>query len=225
MTERVWIEDVLEKPPTEAVTLRGILIDLRQESGLVLRCSECKRVLRKQACRIHGEVKGEPDLRIKAVLDDGSGAVTALFQRELTEALIGKTLEQCLAEAKEAMSFDVIRDQLADQLVAQPMEITGKVLVDDAGALMIVETAKDLRIDIKKDADAVVEEAKALFQEPNGSIRPPPKKPNGSGPQQTTMDLFFIDLNDAAQARVLDFMGIVKPEDANLDVVPIHILD
>src|SRR3989442_483838 len=66
---RMWIEDLAERGGAADVTVRGILIDLREGSGLVYRCPECRRVLRKGACRLHGEVKGEPDLRVKAVLD------------------------------------------------------------------------------------------------------------------------------------------------------------
>src|SRR5205823_4517390 len=103
VSPRMWIEDLAERGGAADVTVRGILIDLREGSGLVYRCPECRRVLRKGACRLHGEVKGEPDLRVKAVLDDGSGALTAVFDRELTEALLDKTLDSCIASAKEAM--------------------------------------------------------------------------------------------------------------------------
>src|SRR5438094_9865741 len=93
---RMWIEDLAERGGGADVTLRGILIDLREGSGLVYRCPECRRVLRKGACRLHGEVKGEPDLRVKAVLDDGSAAVSAVFDRGLIAALLDKTVDACI---------------------------------------------------------------------------------------------------------------------------------
>src|SRR5207249_12267474 len=70
-SHRMWIEDLAERGGGADVTVRGILIDLREGSGLVYRCPECRWVLRKGACRLHGEVKGEPDLRVKAVLEIG----------------------------------------------------------------------------------------------------------------------------------------------------------
>jgi replication factor A1 len=154
---RMWIEDLAERGGAADVTVRGILIDLREGSGLVYRCPECRRVLRKGACRLHGEVKGEPDLRVKAVLDDGSGAVTAVFDRELTEALLDKTLDACIAAAKEAMSTDIVRDELADVLVAQPMEVRGNVTSDDYGLMMIVESAKMLKVDVQAEAREMLE--------------------------------------------------------------------
>jgi replication factor A1 len=155
---RVWIEDLAERGGGVDVTVRGILIDLREGSGLVSRCPECRRVLRKGACRIHGEVKGEADLRVKAVLDDGSGALTAVFDRVLTEALLDKTIEAAIAQAKEAMSADVVRDELADILVAQPIEARGNVTSDDYGLMMIVKEAKILKVDVQQEARAMLEE-------------------------------------------------------------------
>ncbi|HYY47348.1 MAG TPA: hypothetical protein VFA17_01530 [Thermoplasmata archaeon] len=157
VSPRVWIEDLAERGGGADVTVRGILIDLREGSGLVYRCPECHRVLRKGACRLHGEVKGEPDLRIKAVVDDGSGALTAVFDRALTEALLGKSLEACIAAAKEAMSVDVVRDDLADLLVAQPIEARGNVTSDDYGLMMIVDSAKVLKVDVQAEAREMLE--------------------------------------------------------------------
>ena len=65
---RMWIEDLADRGGGVDVTIRGILIDLREGSGLVYRCPECRRVLRKGACRIHGEVKGNADLRVNQPL-------------------------------------------------------------------------------------------------------------------------------------------------------------
>ena len=157
VSPRMWIEDLAERGGAADVTVRGILIDLREGSGLVYRCPECRRVLRKGACRLHGEVKGEPDLRVKAVLDDGSGALTAVFDRELTEALLDKTLDICIAAAKEAMSTEIVRDELADILVAQPIEARGNVTSDDYGLMMIVESAKLLKVDVQAEAREMLE--------------------------------------------------------------------
>jgi len=154
---RMWIEDLAERGGAADVTVRGILIDLREGSGLVYRCPECRRVLRKGACRLHGEVKGEPDLRVKAVLDDGSGALTAVFDRELTEALLDKTLDACIEAARNAMSTDVVRDELADVLVAQPIEVRGDVTSDDYGLMMIVASAKMLKVDVQTEAREMLE--------------------------------------------------------------------
>jgi len=155
---RMWIEDLAERGGGVDVTIRGILIDIKDGSGLVYRCPECRRVLRKSVCRIHGEVQGNADLRVKGVVDDGSGAITAVFGRELTELLLEKTVEECIAQAKEAMDQEVVRDELADLLIAQPVEVRGNVTSDDYGLMMIVDTARVLKVDVQEEARAMLEE-------------------------------------------------------------------
>jgi len=155
---RMWIEDLAERGGGVDVTIRGILIDIKDGSGLVYRCPECRRVLRKNVCRIHGEVQGNADLRVKGVVDDGSGAITAVLGRELTELLLEKTVEECIAQAKEAMDQEVVRDELADLLIAQPVEVRGNVTSDDYGLMMIVDTARVLKVDVQEEARAMLEE-------------------------------------------------------------------
>jgi replication factor A1 len=155
---RVWIEEIAERGGAVDATVRGILIDVKDGSGLIFRCPECNRVLRKGTCRIHGEVDGTPDLRVKAVVDDGSAALTAILGKDITAGLLGKTLEECMEGAKEAMSHEIIRDELADLLVAQPIEIRGNVTSDDYGLMMISESAEILEIDVQEEAQKVLSE-------------------------------------------------------------------
>ncbi|MEE9593708.1 MAG: hypothetical protein V3W28_09030 [Thermoplasmata archaeon] len=155
---RVWIEELVQKAGGVDVQVRGIVVEVREGSGVIHRCPECRRVVRKGACRIHGEVKGETDLRTKAVIDDGSGALTAIFNRELTEGLLGKTMEEAIAEAKEAMDSEVVRDALSDLLVARPVQAQGNVTSDDYGLMMIARSVRVLEVDVQAEARALLEE-------------------------------------------------------------------
>lgn len=40
-----------------------------------------------------------------------------------------------------------------------------------------------------------------------------------------TLEIMFDDLNAKAQKKVLEFYGYVSPEEGNLDVVPLFILE
>lgn len=136
----------------------GIIIDIKDGSGLIFRCPECKRVLQKGVCRIHGEVKGRPDLRIKAVLDDGTGALTAVMGRDITEKLLGKNVEECQKMAKQTMDQSVIRDELKNLLMATPIRISGDATMDDFGIMLISKDAKLMELDVQKEARNMLEE-------------------------------------------------------------------
>lgn len=161
-SSRIWIEDLIERGGAVDATIRGILVDVKEGSGLIHRCPECRRVVRKNTCRIHGEVEGQADLRIKSVVDDGSGALTAVFGKELTEGLLGKSLEECETMARDAMTHEVVRDELADMLIAQPVEVRGNVTKDEFGIMMIVNSADMLKIDVEKEAREMLDDMEDL---------------------------------------------------------------
>lgn len=137
--------------------VNGVVLDVREGSGLIFRCPECNRVVKKNVCKLHGEVEGEPDLRVKAVVDDGTGALNVIIGREATERILAKSLDACLKEAKKAMDHGVIRDQLFDLMVARPMEIIGNVTSDDFGLMMISNNADFLTLDVEEEARRMLE--------------------------------------------------------------------
>ena len=136
----------------------GVILDVRQGSGLVFRCPECNRVLQKNLCRVHGEVEGAPDLRIKAVLDDSTGAVSIIMGKDITERILNKSLNDCLKEAKKAMDHEVIKDELFDLLVARPMRVTGNATSDDFGLMLIANNAEFMSVDVYAEAQKMLEE-------------------------------------------------------------------
>lgn len=152
------IEDLERRGGAQSVSVQGIVIEVREGSGLVFRCPECRRVARKGACSVHGRVEATPDLRVKAVLDDGTGSLSIVIGRELTEELLGKTLEQCKAMAQEAFDAEVVRDLLADRLVARPVRVAGNVLSDDFGLMMIVNRVSDVEVDVRSEARELLEQ-------------------------------------------------------------------
>jgi replication factor A1 len=133
------LAQVIERGGGSDLTLVATLLEVRPGSGLVLRCSTpgCTRVLTAGQCRIHNRVEGVPDLRIKGILDDGTGAVSMVAGRELTEAVLGKTLAQCVEEAKAAFRPEVIQDQLKEKVTGRVYTVRGNAMSDEYGPMLI----------------------------------------------------------------------------------------
>jgi replication factor A1 len=154
----VSVEKLVEIGGMVDASVSGVILDVRQGSGLVFRCPECNRVVQKGVCRLHGEVDGAPDLRTKAVLDDGTGALSVILNREITERLLKKSMDKCLKEAKKAVDHGVIQDELFELLVASPMRISGNATSDDFGLMLIATSAEFLEIDVHEVANRLLEE-------------------------------------------------------------------
>ncbi len=113
---------------TSTFTYSGAMVDIQTGSGLIKRCPECKRALVKGACAEHGKVRGEYDLRIKAVLDSGTSTQDALINRELTEELAGISLDGAIAMAADALDPGVVLDRLKQELIGRYYMVSGPKL-------------------------------------------------------------------------------------------------
>ncbi|SNQ61520.1 replication protein A [Candidatus Methanoperedens nitratireducens] len=129
---------------------RGAIVDIQSGSGLIKRCPECNRALVKGACGEHGKVEGIYDLRVKAVMDDGEKVQDILLNREVTEALIGITIQKAKEMATEALDQSVVLDLIKSKLIGRYFIVSGKrldrfILVDT-----ISQDVNPMDEDIKK---------------------------------------------------------------------------
>lgn len=137
--ERRSIVSAVETEGMYDVELRGTVVDIRDGSGLIERCPECRRVLRAGQCRTHGDVDGEDDLRVKAVLDDGTGAATVVLDRDLTEAVYGDDLAAALEAARAAMDQGVVATRVRERILGRVFRARGQLSVDEYGANLEAE--------------------------------------------------------------------------------------
>ncbi|WP_227373973.1 Single-stranded DNA binding protein [Haladaptatus halobius] len=128
------VREAVETGGAFDVEVFGNVVAVRDGSGLIQRCPECGRVIQKGQCRSHGQVDGQDDLRVKAIVDDGSGTVTAILDDELTAEVYGGGLEKARQQARDAMDQEVVADTIRDTLVGREFRVRGNLSVDDYGA-------------------------------------------------------------------------------------------
>jgi len=138
-------------------TVDGALVDVQSGSGLIKRCPEagCTRVLQNGRCSEHGEVDGEFDLRIKAVLDDGQVVQDVIFNREATEELTGIELEDAKQQAKDALDTSVVADGIRTDILGRYYRVTGPTL----GRYVLANEFEQL--DSPTDAASMLADARA----------------------------------------------------------------
>jgi replication factor A1 len=154
----VTIKDLKTSGGAVGIALEGIVLDIRSRSGLIKRCPECRRVLQDEACMVHGKVDGEFDLRVKCILDDGSGSVNVVLNKEITERILGLDIDGCISKVKEHLRFDIIYEDLIKKLMARPIRIVGTVVSDDFGLMMIGSKAELISPKIKTEAMSLLDE-------------------------------------------------------------------
>jgi replication factor A1 len=85
-------------------------------------------VLQNGQCSEHGKVDGEFDLRVKGVLDDGTGVHEVIFNQEMTEELAGISLDEAKERAMDVLDTTVVADDISETVLGQYYRITGPVL-------------------------------------------------------------------------------------------------
>jgi replication factor A1 len=83
--------------------------------------------------------------------------------RQDTEKLTGVTLEAALALAKARGDSEIVAREMAALVIMKKMTMTGNVMSDDFGPMMIVNEVTLENVD-------VVAEAEKLFKEVEGAL-------------------------------------------------------
>ncbi len=154
------VSDLAKRGGAVDAVVEAVMIDIKSGSGLIFRCPECNRVVQKGACRVHGKVDGKADLRVKGILDDGTGALTVIINRDLTEDILGYDIDKAMDIAKDEMNQEVIRDEVEEKLIAQPLKVRGNVTSDEYGLMLVADDVDHKSIDVEQEAREMLDEVR-----------------------------------------------------------------
>jgi len=149
---------LVEKRGALDIEAEGTVIEIRPGSGIITRCPECNRTIQDNQCGIHGKVNGKSDLRLKLVIDDGTGSVGSVLNKELTEKLLGKTIEEC-----KKMSEDALVEKINKTLFARKISIQGNALGDEFGTSLIAKDVRFVDLDMEEEAEKLSQEVEELL--------------------------------------------------------------
>ncbi|MBR6203463.1 MAG: hypothetical protein IKQ60_00070 [Candidatus Methanomethylophilaceae archaeon] len=142
------------------IDIEGMVVDIRAGSGLIKRCPLCKRSILSGVCTMHGQVEGTSDIRLKAVIDDGTGAIGAVIGRSDTERITGVTLEEAEAMAAR-LGEGAVTGDLASKVLMRRVRVSGNVTIDDFGPSITVRGLKPVEVDVESEARALLEDVEA----------------------------------------------------------------
>jgi ssDNA-binding replication factor A large subunit len=143
----VKMYEVEEHPGLYDIQVEGTIIEIQRGSGFILRCPQCNRMIRDKQCKDHGTVDGITDFRLKCIVDDGTGTMSATFNKKISEDILEKTEE----DLKE-MDPKTLGDTIKERVFGKRIQLNGNTVHDQFGTTCIVKAVAFIDQDIQKDA-------------------------------------------------------------------------
>ena len=138
-----WVEvnltDLVNGGSRRGIRTYGTVVSIGNNSGIIDRCPECRRVMREGECAEHGPQRGEQDVRLRFVLDDGISNASTLIGKEATEALTGMDQGQ-IKDAIDANTKAGFIATLRERFLARRLHINGRAMVDAQGAILMADS-------------------------------------------------------------------------------------
>lgn len=156
--EPVRLDSITGRDGVFDAIIEGSLISIRPGSGLIIRCPQCSRVIQKNTCRVHGVVEGIYDMRIKSILDDGTGALTIVLDADLTQKVTGYSIEKAREVASSAMNQSAVEDEMRRRLLGRSMLARGNMTKGEYGITLVADDASLTEMDTAAEAAALIKE-------------------------------------------------------------------
>ncbi|NCF96514.1 MAG: hypothetical protein GWP21_01210 [Euryarchaeota archaeon] len=128
------------------ISTTGHVISIREDSGIISRCTECRRVLRDGECATHGKQDGNSDVRIRMVLDDGNSTISLIINKEASELLINMNQEAITSHINENGTMAFVQE-LREMLLGRQLKASGRTIVDEQGAMLLSDAVELMDVD------------------------------------------------------------------------------
>lgn len=132
----VALNELVSGPSRVGIATRGTIISVREDSGTIMRCPECRRVLREGQCFEHGAVEGKEDVRLRLVLDDNAATCALLVAKDAALALLATDHATMVDEIQANGSMAYVQ-KIRDLLLGREVDVTGRIINDGQGAMIL----------------------------------------------------------------------------------------
>lgn len=134
------------------------VLNVKKGSGIVRRCSACRKIVNEDRCDLHPDAETFNDLRIKCIFDDGSGAVEGFMDRAVSESFLGRDMESMIGEIiNDIAGEEDIRREIARDIEGKHFRIICDVISGSAGTHLIINSIEPFSPDIDKNSEKILE--------------------------------------------------------------------
>ena len=114
----------------------GHVVSVRDDCGIILRCPECRRVLRDGECATHGLQDGEEDVRLRLILDDGIETMSLFVDNKASCEVLGMSQEQISSYIDENGQMAFVQD-VREKLLGRKVTTSGRTMVDEQSGMIL----------------------------------------------------------------------------------------
>jgi ssDNA-binding replication factor A large subunit len=142
----VELDELASGASRVGISTQGTIVSIREDSGIIYRCTECRRVLRDGECATHGSQEGNMDVRLRMVIDNGKSTISLIVNKSATESLLGMSQADISSNISENGNMQFIQD-LREKLLGRELLANGRTIVDEQGAMLLSDDVELIETD------------------------------------------------------------------------------
>jgi replication factor A1 len=137
----VELTELTKSSSRVGITTKGTIVSVRDDSGIILRCLKCRRVLRDGECASCSSSESQQDVRLRLVIDDGENTASLLINKAASIKLTGLD-EDTMAKKIESEGKMEFVQSLRDMMLGRVVKVNGRTIVDEQGAMILADHAE-----------------------------------------------------------------------------------
>ena len=140
----IGLSEVVNSASRVGISTSGTIVSIREDSGIIQRCVDCRRVLRDGECSSEacvGKMESQQDVRLRLVIDNGEVTASLLINKDAALELLNTTEEKLAADIESEGKMEYVQS-LRDYLLGRDIVVHGRTIVDDQGAMILSEHAE-----------------------------------------------------------------------------------
>tara|TARA_B100002052_G_scaffold297408_1_gene328070 strand:+ start:309 stop:1991 length:1683 start_codon:yes stop_codon:yes gene_type:complete len=153
---QVALNELRNSGSRDGIQTEGEVLVVRDDCGILLRCPDCRRVLRDGVCPENDAVvDGVEDLRLRLVIDDGIATANVVVGRSASEKFLATEMSSIQSRVNEEGPSGFVKD-LRSRLFGLRLSINGRAIVDDRGIMIMADSI----VEQSDDAVAIAAEVR-----------------------------------------------------------------
>ena len=139
----VELSELVNSASRVGISTSGTVVSVREDSGVIMRCIQCRRVTRDGECSSPacvGKVETQQDIRLRLVIDNGEVTASVLINKPAALELMNTSEDKMVSDIESEGKMEYVQS-IRDYLLGNELIVGGRSIVDEQGAMILAERA------------------------------------------------------------------------------------